>query len=601
MNSVWFLEWNIDQNQPSLIFSENDDRISFAVFPDIERSFVLFEGLLFDRHNYREKQNAPDAARIIEYYKLYKKDIFKNLRGAFSLVLWDADCHQLLTGRDHIGQIPLYYYWNHRTIIVSSSMRAILSRPNINNQFNRVVITEHILHRWPDHQQTETFFEEINRLPPAHYLQIKNRNLTSNRYWDPIPPGFDWATEKEAQTFPELFEQAVERTLKVGADSIALSGGFDSVSIAVMANELNQSQNNKPLHAISIRYINTGADEGEVQEAVAKALSMPQIMRSIDKSLSGISVLQASLDMSPISPIPVINIWQSFFSGLLDMASEYGYTKMLLGTGGDEMFIVDVNWARDLFTAFRFKELAHFYKSIAAASPFPPTEVMRVLLWQRAIKPTVISIARNFLGDLAPKIRRSILPNQPLFPAWISTSDRTLIEQMKYRIENPVQVEMNPQEGAYIRTIRRLPQSPLLMLEIEQAYFRARNSGFLFLYPYFDLDLMDLALRMRPEHLLRDGLVKSPLRRFVRERLPSVVLPKKKVDFTQTAHSLLRTEGKMAWQRLENAKKLEDLDIINRHGFENFINQYFGEVNNHWYYAWLTISTETWLRFYLND
>jgi asparagine synthetase B (glutamine-hydrolysing) len=598
MNSSWLLFWGTDEEKPTVEYPRNEETVSFAAFPESEQSFVLFEGYLFDRHQFGVDQNASDASRIAEYYTKYGDDLFPKLRGGFSFIIWDANLHRLIAGRDHIGLVPFYYYWDHKKIIISSSMQALLKHTEVVWEFNRVVIAEHLLHRWTDHQRTETFFENIQRLPPAHFMKLDQHHLSSVRYWDPIPPGFEWVTEQEAQTFPIRFEQAVNRCLEVGADSIALSGGFDSVSIAVMANELLQFENKTPLHAISIRYLNSGADEGAVQTAVAQALEMPQTIRSIDKSLAGESVLQASLSMSKISPIPVINIWQSFFSGLLDTAAKHNYNKMLMGTGGDEMFIVDPNWAYDLLSTFQLKKLAHYYRTIAAASPAPRREVVRVLLWERAIKPILMSIARKRLGRVVPKIRNTIRADRPVFPQWISTQDKRLIGSLKFRLRNPVPIEMAPEEGAYVRSIRKLPLSPLLMIEIEQAYFRAKHSGFSFFYPYFDLDLMELALRMNPEYLLKDGLAKAPLRHFVHNRIPSVKLPKKKVDFTQTAHGLLRSEGKEAWLKLGNTKILGNLGIIDHDNLNIFMNDYFNGVNNHWINAWLTISTETWLRTY---
>ena len=598
MISTWLLNWQIDQEKPSVKFSPHDDTITYAQFSENEQSFVLFEGFLFDRHNFKADITSTDATRVIEYYKIFGEDFFPKIRGAFSLIIWDADRSRLIAGRDHMGQIPFYYYWDNTRIFISSDMRTLLNRPEIATDINQLIIAEQIMNRYSGYQRTETFYKNIQKIPPAHYLKLENSFLASYRFWDPVPPGFKWATSEEAQTFPEVFRKAVKRTLDVGADSIALSGGFDSVSIAVMASELLQPKNQSPLHGISLRFEDPETDEGSVQTAVAQTLQMPQTIRNFSDGVLNNSILQASLDMSNISPIPVINIWQSLFTGLMNIANQSNLKKILMGTGGDEMFIVDVSWAFDLFSTLKFHKLAYFYRTIAAASPLPWQRVARILFWDYTMKPTIFQVAKKNLGDLGPILRRAIYKNKSLLPIWLSDNNKQLANELEYRLSTPLLIERTAGEGKYIQTLRRLPQSPLLMIETEQAYFRAKNSGFCLLYPYYDLDLMDLALRTAPEHLLAGGLAKAPIRKLVHEKLPSVQLPFKKVDFTQTAHRLLRSEGKKAWMNLGNSLELSKLGIINEIKLNELMDSYFKKSNDNWIFAWQIISTEAWLRLY---
>lgn len=599
MNATWLFEWDISQDKPLVEFSQNEELVSFALLPDQKQSFVLFEGYLFDKHNFRIGQNATDAARVAEYYELYGEDLFSKLRGGYSLIIWDQDRQQLLAGRDGMGLTPLFYYWDHHVLTVSPSMDTLLQHPRVQTGFNRIVLAEYLQDHWPGYTQSETFFENILRLPPAHYLRFQNQSLSLYRYWDPVPHGFQWATQRETDSFREVFEQAVQRCLDVGADCIALSGGFDSVSIAVMANEILDSQAKPHLHAISIRYMNTGADEGEVQRAVASHLNMTQTLRPFDQSLEGTSVLQASLEMSDTNPIPSMSMWQSLMVGLMNIASrEHNFSKMLMGTGGDEMFNVDIRYARDLFNSFQLLKLARYFSTIAAASPYPRHKVARYILWEQALRPGLTSILKKGLGPFVPHVRRLFRLNRPMQAPWISPADKTLLETLKYRREHPIQTEIFEGEGYYVFANRGLPQAPLLMLEMEQAFFRAKHSGFRLMFPFFDQDLVDLALRMHPEHLLQEGLAKAPLRKFVHDKLDGVQLPRRKVDFTQTAHYLMRSAGKQAWSRLEGENLLEYMSIIDMNQLNDFMNDYFEGKNDNWLQPWLALSTETWVRAY---
>jgi asparagine synthetase B (glutamine-hydrolysing) len=135
-----------------------------------------------------------------------------------------------------------------------------------------------------------------------------------------------------------------------------------------------------------------------------------------------------------------------------------------------------------------------------------------------------------------------------------------------------------------------------MMLEMEQGEAWTQDSGFTLLYPFFDRDLVDLLLRAHPEHLIAGGWAKTPLRRLVAERLPSVRLPSKKVDFTQTVHEVLRSSGQRAWRDLNGPVKLAESGIIKSDRINPLMEDYFEERDNNWVRTWLVLSTEAWLQ-----
>jgi asparagine synthetase B (glutamine-hydrolysing) len=339
-------------------------------------------------------------------------------------------------------------------------------------------------------------------------------------------------------------------------------------------------------------------DEGATQLSVAQALGMPQTLRKIGENLDGESIVQGSLALSLSSPCPVLGIWQSLYTELLSSAAEHGLQKLLMGTGGDEMLTVDLAYGTDLFQAFDLRRLWRFYRAMARTSPFSSLRVARLVLWEVAIKPEMLRWVSSGLDRVAPRVKTRLRRNRkPLTPApWISQSDPTLTETLKRRRLTSTPVELASGEGAYVRAIRGLSQSPQLMLELEQGEAWAQDSGFTVLYPFFDRDLVDLLLRAHPEHLIAGGRAKTPLRRLVAERLPSVSLPSKKVDFTQTVHEVLRSSGQRAWQNMKGLSFLAELGIIEHDRMASLMEAYFAGRNNNWVRTWVVLSTEAWLQ-----
>src|SRR5262249_56066002 len=101
-------------------------------------------------------------------------------------------------------------------------MDAILEQPEVGVQFNRVLIAEYLQNIRAYQRIGETFYEGIERLPPAHSLSVRGSTLSLTRYWDPIPPGFAWATEDDLSPFTSLPATAVDPSLLLLAYGISL-------------------------------------------------------------------------------------------------------------------------------------------------------------------------------------------------------------------------------------------------------------------------------------------------------------------------------------------------------------------------------------------
>ena len=402
------------------------------------------------------------------------------------------------------------------------------------------MIAEYLQNQISSHQVHETFYDNVRRLPPAHVLRLTRGALEVSRYWDPVPPGFAWASREEIARFDPLLEQAVRRCLSVGGDSIALSGGFDSVSVATLAAEQRRGQ--APLHAVSLRFQGTVCDEGPAQVEVARALGMPQLLRTLDETLEGQSIVGAALRLSSASPSPVLSPWQSVYTGLFHSASRLGLGRLLMGTGGDDLLNVDGSYAADRLAALDLAALWRFCRACQRTSPFRASRIARGVFWDHAARPELLRLGGRVLRRVSPALLDRVRRRRHLraSPPWALPSNRDLAMLLEQRRQSAATVELARGERSYVATIRTLAQAPLLLIERDQSHAWARSVGFTFLYPYFDRDLVDLSLRIPPDELIAGGRHKAPLRRLIAARLPSVTMHAKKVDFIQALHDMLR-------------------------------------------------------------
>ena len=593
----WLVRWDtVQDGHPQLCRHEGRDASSVTVFQSESGNAVLFDGYLVDGAEPWAGAPQSVAARVAATYERWKENLFDRLRGGFTLAVWDQHRKRLLAARDAMGLHPCFYWWNGRLLLLSASLDVLLAQPEVDRAFNRVVVAESLLNARSSHQVGETFFEQVHRLPPAHVLSLSAGRIAVNRYWDPVPPGFTWADDSEVAGFQPALQRAVARCLTAGGDSLALSGGFDSVSLAILATE--QVRGKRPLHAVSLRFAAGVCDEGATQAAVARALGMPQLMRGVEESLNGQEIVRAALAFSAASPSPILSPWQALYTGLLRSAAGVGLTRLLMGTGGDDMLTVDLSHGADRLAALDLPGLWRLYRACQRASPFSAVRVARVLLWDEALRPEGRRVAKAVLTRVAPRSLEWLRAQrqQRRSGQWGSPPDRALAAAVAHRQEHPVPIPLAPGERRYVQALRRLTQAPLLLLECDQAHAWARHLGFTLLYPYLDRDLVELSLRMHPDSLMVGGHAKAPLRRLVAERLPTVRMPTRKVDFTQMIHDVLRVGGRAVWRELGGPEMLGALRVADVDRLNLAMADYFDGCTANWARPWLVLSTEAWLR-----
>lgn len=602
----WVVRWNVQHDQHPVVVQETSFNGSvFISSTEIEnaingtkKSFIAFDGYLLAREELALETGIKSQANAIDFiaagYRMWGDALPQHLQGAFLLVIWDEESDKLIVARDPMGLHPCYYFWDGNIFLVSASIHLLLAQDDISSQINRVVLAEYIENRYVDQQREETFYASIRRLPPAHMLTVRCSGLSNERYWDPFPPGFKWASSEELTEFPQRLERSVSRCLAIGADSIALSGGFDSVSIAVAAAKFRND--NVPLYAISLRFKETVCDEGETQVRVASALGMPQMIQSVSESLEHTDIVQASLAFSAHSPLPVLSVWQSLYSGLMQSAHDVGCRHLLMGTGGDDLLNVDFAYALDCLASGRWRQLWNFYHVCRRTSPFSAWAMARGVLWHSSARPLLGQLVANLMGTVSPRTLKRLREHRSCqIRSWIAQGDRNFVARLLERRRHYSR-ELIAGEGAYERKMRGLPQAPLLLMEHDQAFAWANHFGFTLLQPFWDKEMVELTLRIHPEQLIEGGLFKTPLREYVRKNLPSVLLPSKKVDFTQSVHGILRAYLRLQGQIFTQFPALSDLGIIEVDQARRLLEAYRGGSDDRWVLVWNLLSAEAWLQ-----
>lgn len=174
-------------------------------------------------------RTKTDTEVILAAYQIWGHECLNKFNGMFAFAIWDKGRQELFLARDQMGIKPIYYYWDGARFIFSSEIKGILCHP-IERELNREAVN--IFFRLLYVPEPMTPWENIYKLPVAHYAVVRRRELTVKRYWQ--IKSFDTLKDKSQikEQIRQTFVQAVNRQLISDRPlGLYLSGGIDSTAL----------------------------------------------------------------------------------------------------------------------------------------------------------------------------------------------------------------------------------------------------------------------------------------------------------------------------------------------------------------------------------
>lgn len=241
---------------------------------DEEKSIcIVFNGEIYNflelkkqlQKDYRFRTDT-DTEVIIYAYKKWGFNCLKRLNGMFAFVIYDLKKNLLFGARDRLGEKPLKYYFDNNIFVFASEVKGILpalrNRPEIDYQaINDYLTLQYV-------PTPKTGFENIYKLPPAHYFIFKDKKLTIKRYWN---LDFSQKLDLSEKEWVDLLEDKInlavsERMISDVPLGALLSGGIDSAAVvAFMA-----KNSNKRVKTFSIGFTEPEFDETECSRKVSQ-------------------------------------------------------------------------------------------------------------------------------------------------------------------------------------------------------------------------------------------------------------------------------------------------------------------------------------------
>ncbi|MBM3176579.1 MAG: asparagine synthase (glutamine-hydrolyzing) [Bacteroidetes bacterium] len=298
-----------------------------------------------------------DTEVLVAMYQHYGVQCLDYLDGMFAFVLYDQLEDLIFISRDRFGEKPFYYSIDNDIFYFSSEIKSFwkIGLPKIVDDEMLGYFLHYAQVHHP-HNNSKTFFKNIIKLKPAHYLFGTPQNLfkaSQIQYWrlpENRDTSYDSLSEKEIfNKFYILFETSVKRRLRsdvpVGS---SLSGGLDSSSVVCMIHQLKR-ESNISQSTFSARFPGFVKDEGNFMKFVIDATNTSAFFAFPDKEgfLSNFSTMVFHQD----EPFGSGSIYAQF--EVMRLAKEKSVTVLLDGQGADEM-LGGYSYYRDTLNAQNF-------------------------------------------------------------------------------------------------------------------------------------------------------------------------------------------------------------------------------------------------------
>ena len=548
---------------------------------------IVFNGEIY---NYRELraqlqaaghsfQSDSDTEVLLTAWAKWGVSCLPRLVGMFAFVVYDRVKSTITCVRDAFGIKPFFYKTCAGFFGFASELPALLAllsdKPTLNWQRSY----DYLVHGDYD-SSTDTFYEGIHHLAPAHWIQVDaatGQVAEPQRWWKPnVEARSGWTFEDAVAQVREMFLQNIRLHLRsdvpVGA---ALSGGVDSSAVVCAMRHVAPHM---PIHTFS--YIASDSDVNEehwVDQINGYVGAIPHKVQ-----VSAQDLLRDMEDMirAQGEPFGSTSIYAQY--RVYKLAKECGITVTLDGQGADEMLAGYQGYPgqrlRSLLETGQVLEAWQFWNNWAK---WPGRSRMLACKY----------LASEMTdGKLYEALRR--IDGKPTIPSWLIPEP--LLEN-GVRMQKP---RLRPETQTKGRRVIDEMSSSLSTRGIVSLLRHGdRNSmrfGIESRVPFLTIDSAELLLSLPESFLIsQSGETKHVFREAMRQIVPDNVLKRRdKIGFATPERNLLRQMPSLLKDILHFDMRLPFLnqDKLLSALLKDIDNKYFNAQQ-----AWRIINFSRWL------
>ncbi len=335
-HGVW-TEGGVGLGSRRLAVIDLSDRAAQPMANEDGAIHLVFNGEIYNFRELRTElegrghrfRSDSDTETIVHLYEEEGAECVRRLDGMFAFALWDARTQALLLARDRLGEKPLFYWHDGRSLVFGSEPKALMQDHAIPAEPDEEAIDHYLTYGYVPAPWSA--FKEVRKLAPAHYLVARAGQVEVTRYWSlSYNPKREESEAALTEELDYLLGRAVERRLVADVPIGAmLSGGLDSSAVVALMRRATSGG----IKTFSIGFDQPEYDERRYARSVATVFGTEHqelIVRPDAAALLPRLVYHYNEPFADSSALPT---W------CLSEMARTGVTVALSGDGGDESFL----------------------------------------------------------------------------------------------------------------------------------------------------------------------------------------------------------------------------------------------------------------------
>jgi asparagine synthase (glutamine-hydrolysing) len=530
--------------------------------------------------------SRSDTEVILAAYRQWGVSSVERFRGMFALAIWDARSRELFLARDRAGKKPLYYRLDHDGIAFASEAKAFLAEPGFEPRVDPTAIWHYLSYQYVPAPQSA--FHGVSKLPPAHYLLVRNGRVTVNRYWKLSYKAKPSISPEDAERhLLQLLDESVRlRMISDVPVGVFLSGGVDSATIAALAARAGQGR----IKTFSIGFREEAFNELEYARLVASQYDTEHHEFLVEPD--AVAILP-SLVWHYGEPFADSSAIPTFY--LAQLARRH-VTVALCGDGGDENFAGYERYRALLLSA----RLPHVLRALApalgralGAGRAAPSRSWRSRA-QRFLESNAAEPAARYarwMMHFDAGLKRELCT--PAFAAAAGEPDSAglLLDQFdasdaESLLDRVLDLDVN----------NYLPDDLLVKVDVA-----TMSVGLEARAPFIDHHVMEFAASLPPELKLRGATGKYLLKRAVRDLLPPRILERRKMGFGVPIEHWFRHELREMAEDVLLGPTAAGRGYVEPAVVRRLIDEHVSGVRSWHYQLWNLLILELWLRAFIDE
>ncbi|MEJ0034110.1 MAG: asparagine synthase (glutamine-hydrolyzing) [Bacteroidota bacterium] len=594
-----YIEGNVKLGQTRLSIQDLSSRGHQPYISDDQNYVLIYNGEIYNHWDIRKGleqkgysfTSTSDTETILKGYIEFGVGVIPMLNGIFAFCLYDKRAGKLIVARDRFGVKPLYYYFQGNSFGFASELKALIEITPGPLELDIEALSNYVRFLWSPGEATPV--KQIHKLLQGRYIEIDLDRVSEAKFVQYYKSGLNSEYSKEPENvlvdkLEEHLVNAVRRQLLSDVPvGFFLSGGLDSSLLVAIARKLMPD---KKLQCFTIEApLEHSADTGDLRYAklVAEHLGVNlEIVRADVSILRDFDKMIFHLD-EPLADPAALNVLN-----ISRRAREMGYTVLIGGTAGD-----------DLFSGYRRHQALRFDKVLNTIPQFIRPSLRRLFAGVQASNPKVRRIKKmveslsysntdrmfGYFEWLHNSVVRAMLKDPNKFPTDPFAYFRKLLAEI-------------PREHSRLNQLLHLEMNTFLVdHNLNYTDKMGMAVAVEIRVPFLDNDLVDFSFTVPPDLKLKGNETKYLLKKVAERYLPNEVIYRDKTGFGAPVRKWVVEDLQGMINERLSKERINARGIFNAEKVQELIHQNQAQTIDASYSVWALLAIESWLEQFVDN